>query len=61
MKVRPSELELARALATRLCTVALHNDAETFRAYAVTEIAMALARHRRRCGHPRQGHDAAFV
>jgi hypothetical protein len=48
-------------LAARLCTIALHSDLETFRAYAVTEIAMALARHRRRCGHRRQGHDAAFV
>jgi hypothetical protein len=61
MKVSPSELELAATLATRLCTIALHGDLETFRAYAVTEIAMALARHRRRCGHRCQGHDAAFV
>jgi hypothetical protein len=61
MKVSPSELELATTLATRLCTIALHSDLETFRAYAVTEISMALARHRRRCGCRRQGHDAAFV
>jgi hypothetical protein len=44
-----------------LCTVALHNDTETFRAFAITAISMALARHRRRCGRRCQGHDAAFV
>jgi hypothetical protein len=60
MKVSPSELELATTLAARLCTTALHSDLETFRAYAVTEIAMALARHRRRCG-TRHGTDPAFV
>jgi hypothetical protein len=60
MKVRPTELDLAATLAARLCTVALHGDLEAFRAYAVTEIAMALARHRRRCGS-RHGTDPAFV
>jgi hypothetical protein len=61
MKVSPFELELATTLAARLCTTALHSDLETFRAYAVTEIAMALARHRRRHARWRQGSDAAFV
>jgi hypothetical protein len=61
MKVSPSELELATTLAARLCTIALHSDLETFRAYAMTEIAIALARHRRRCGSRCEGHGAAFV
>jgi hypothetical protein len=60
MKVSTSEIELATTLAARLCTTALHSDLETFRAYAVTEIAMALARHRRRCS-ARNGADPAFV
>jgi hypothetical protein len=42
MKVSPSELDHAATLAARLCTIALHSDLETFRAYAVTENAMAL-------------------
>jgi hypothetical protein len=59
MKVRPDELALASTLAARLCTIALHSDVETFRAYAVTEIAMALARHRQR--YRRWSHDPALV
>jgi hypothetical protein len=61
MKVAPDEMALAATLARRLCTVALQHDAETFRAFAVTAISMALARHRRRCAHRCHGHDAAFV
>jgi hypothetical protein len=62
MKVTPDELAAATILANRLCTVALHNDVETFRAFAITAISMALARHRRRySSRQRQGHDAAFV
>jgi uncharacterized MAPEG superfamily protein len=61
MKLNPRELELATALAARLCTVALHNDLETFRAFAITAIAMALAQHRLRCERRRHGHDSAFV
>jgi hypothetical protein len=50
MKVTPDELAAATILANRLCTVALHNDVETFRAFAITAISMALARHRRHYG-----------
>ena len=60
MKVSRCELDLAATLAARLCTIALHGDLEAFRAYAVTEIAMALARHRRRRGR-RHGSDPAFI
>jgi hypothetical protein len=61
MKVAPDEMALAGTLARRLCTVALQHDAETFRAFAVTAISMALARHRRRHARLRQERDAAFV
>jgi hypothetical protein len=61
IKATPDDLAAATILANRLCTVALHNDTETFRAFAITAISMALARHRRRCGRRCQGHDAAFV
>jgi hypothetical protein len=50
MKGTPDELAAARALADRLCTVALHHDVETFHAFALTAIAMALAPHRRHYG-----------
>ena len=59
MKVSPSELELATTLAARLCTTALHSDVDAFRAFAITAIAMALARHRRRCRS--WSHDPAMV
>jgi hypothetical protein len=59
MKVQPDDLAAATILANRLCTVALHNDVETFRAFAITAIAMELARHRQRYRH--RSHDPAFV
>jgi hypothetical protein len=61
MRVSPDEREIAATLARRLCTVALQHDAETLRAFAVTAISMALARHRRRHARLRQERDAAFV
>jgi hypothetical protein len=60
MKASSFELEQAAILASRLCAFALHSDVEFFRAHAVTEIAMALAHYRRRCGS-RHGVDPAFV
>jgi hypothetical protein len=59
MKASSFELEQATILASRLCSIALNNDAETFRAFAITAIAMALARHRQR--YRRWSHDPAMV
>jgi hypothetical protein len=59
MKASSFELEQAAILASRLCAVALNSDVETFRAFAITAIAMELARHRQRCRH--RSHDPAMV
>jgi hypothetical protein len=61
MKASSFELEQAAILASRLCAFALDSDVEAFRAYAVTEIAMELARHRRRYSRQRHRGDPAFV
>jgi hypothetical protein len=59
MKASSFELEQAAILASRLCAFALDSDVEAFRAFAITAIAMELARHRQRCR--RWSHDPAMV
>jgi hypothetical protein len=59
MKASSFELEQAAILASRLCAIALNSDVEAFRAFAITAIAMELARHRQR--HRRWSHGPAMV